>query len=222
MVHNPLDFTVYLNYTNFIITHKLRLYVLLFPRLMHTITISLNIFALYSLHLFQMITQPRTFSFVDEFNSLDNNKFLISFDVQSLFTNIPLTETIDIAVDVIHTNIENFPVNKTDLKKLFLFATAENHFLFDSSYYDQIDGVAMGSSLAPVLANLFMSHHERTWLSNYNNLTPLFYRRYVDDIFCMFHTEQEALLFFDYLNLQHPNIKFTSENESNNQISRLS
>ena len=111
---------------------------------------------------------------------------------------------------------------QTIIIKLFLFATAETHFLFDGFYYDQIDGVAMGSLLAPVLANLFISHHERTWLSNYNNSTPLFYHRYVGDIFCMFHIEQEALLFFDYLNLQHPNIKFTSENESYNQISRLS
>ena len=153
-----------------------------------------------------------SFSFVEEFNNLDNNnKFLISFDIQSLFTNVPLAETLDIAVNLIHTNNTNFPVSKTDLKKLFLFATSETHFLFNGSYYDQVDGLAMGSPLAPVLANLFMSHHERNWLSNYSGSTLLFYRRYVDDIFCMFPNEQDAMLFFDYINLQHPNIKFTSE-----------
>jgi len=43
-----------------------------------------------------------------------------------------------------------------------------------------------------------------------------FYRRYVDDIFCMFNTEDDAVDFFNYLNLQHPNIKFTLEKEINN------
>ncbi len=40
-------------------------------------------------------------------------------------------------------------------------ATAESHFLFKGTSYDQIDGVAMGSLLASVLANLFMGHHEK-------------------------------------------------------------
>ena len=104
---------------------------------------------------------------------------------------------------------------------MFLFATSETHFLFNGSYFDQIDGVAMESSLGPVLANLFMSHHERNWLSDYKDSTVLFYRRYVDDIFCMFHNEPDALLFLNYLNQQHPNIRFTFEKESNNQISFL-
>jgi len=45
---------------------------------------------------------------------------------------------------------------------LFSFATAETHFLFKGVFYDQIDGVAMGSPLAPDLANLFMGHWEKT------------------------------------------------------------
>ena len=56
----------------------------------------------------------------------------------------------------------------------------------------------MGSPLAPVLANLFMGHHEKICLE----------RRYVDDTFCLFHSEQDAIAFFDYINSQHPNIRF--------------
>ena len=73
---------------------------------------------------------------------------------QCLFTNVPLKETLDIAVNLIHTNNTNFSIDKTDLKKLFLFATCETHFLFNGCYYDQVDGLAMGSPLAPVLAVL--------------------------------------------------------------------
>ena len=73
-----------------------------------------------------------SFSFVEELRSFDfKNKFLISFDVESLFTNIPLNETIDIAVDFIFKHDPEFSIEKPDLKKLFLFATAETHFLFN-------------------------------------------------------------------------------------------
>lgn len=44
--------------------------------------------------------------------------------------------------------------NKNELKRLFEFATKETHFLFNGAFYIQVDGVAMGSPLAPVLANL--------------------------------------------------------------------
>ena len=55
------------------------------------------------------------------------------------------------------------------------------------NFYDQIDGVAMGSPLAPVLANLFMGHHEKRWLENYSSGIE-FYRRYVDDTFALFNS----------------------------------
>ena len=83
-------------------------------------------------------------------------KFLVSFDVTSLFTNIPLQETIDIAINLILNHNPNLNITKKELKKLFLFATSQTHFIFNSMFYNQIDGVAMGSPLAPVLANTFI------------------------------------------------------------------
>ena len=88
-------------------------------------------------------------------------KFLISFDVESLFTNIPLEECIDLAVKYISEGNPDLQLTPSDLKRPFSFAAAETHFLFKGSFYDQMDGVAMGSPLAPVLANLFMGHHEK-------------------------------------------------------------
>ena len=46
------------------------------------------------------------------------------------------------------------------LKTLFEFATKETHLLFTGTLYDQVYGVAMGTTLVPILANLFMGHHE--------------------------------------------------------------
>ena len=106
-----------------------------------------------------------TFSFVSELKNVNtNNKFMVSFDVNSRFTNIPLTESINLAVSYIKQNSPNLKLSNEDLTKLFSFATAQTHFLFNGTTYDQIDGVSMGSPLAPVLANLFMGHHENIWL----------------------------------------------------------
>ena len=77
----------------------------------------------------------------------------------------------------------------------------------------------MGSPLAPILANLFMGFHEEQWLENYKDSQVLFYRGYVDDTFCLFHNEQDAMLFLNYLNSRHPNIKFTFEKQLNGKLS---
>ena len=87
--------------------------------------------------------------------------------------------------------------------------------------HDQVDGVAMGSPLAPVLANLFLGHHENIWLNKHQGPSLQFYRRYVDDTFCLVNNEQDAVVFFDFLNSQHPNIKFTMEKESNKMLAFL-
>ena len=76
----------------------------------------------------------------------------------------------------------------------------------------------MGSPLASVLSNLFMGHHEKLWLENFQDSEILFYRRYVDDTFCLFHPENQALLFFNYINSRHPNIRFTMEKETDHKI----
>ena len=59
-----------------------------------------------------------------------------------------------------------------------------------------------------------MGHHEKIWLENFQGSEMLFYRRYVYDTFCLFHSEHDAIIFFDYINSRHPNIKFTMEKEA--------
>ena len=147
--------------------------------------------------------------------------FLVSYDVCSLFTSIALQETIEIAVEVIFENNPQLKVTKPELKQLFNFATSSTHFMFSGSFYDQIGGVSMGSPLGPVLANLFMGYHEKKWLQEFDKGKILMYKRYVDDIFCMFENEKDAENFFEFLNCQHKSIKFTLEKESNKLLSFL-
>ena len=129
-----------------------------------------------------------------------------------------MNETIEIAVSTLLENNPSLTINRHQLKKLFNFATAQTHFSFNGDMYDQIDGVAMGSPLGPVLANLCMGHHEQRWISNYIGRKPVFYRRYVDDIFCLFDKYDDISSFLEYLNSRHPNIKFTVEYEIDGKI----
>ena len=101
----------------------------------------------------------------------------------------------DIAINLIFYHNSDRNITRKELKKLLFFATSQTHFIFNSKFYNQIDGVAMGSPLAPVLANIFMGFHESKWLNEYNFNKPKFYLRYVDDILAAFDNEQYSLHF---------------------------
>ena len=64
------------------------------------------------------------------------------------------------------------------------------HFLFKCKFYDQIDGVAMQSPIALVLANLYLGHYKKEWLSNYDGASPSYYTRYVEDTSFSFQLAQ--------------------------------
>ena len=66
-----------------------------------------------------------------------------------------------------------------------------------------------------------MGYHENNWLQIFKDCEIILYRRYVDDIICLFNCESDAGKFYQFLNKQHPNIKFTFEKQFNNQISFL-
>ena len=86
-----------------------------------------------------------------------------SLDVESLFTNIPLDETIDICVNQLFENtdiVKGF--TKSELKQRRSLATKKSYFIFKGLLCKQIDDVAMGSPLGPSLANAFLSYHEKT------------------------------------------------------------
>ena len=65
-----------------------------------------------------------SFSFVKEVQEVSvSDDFMVSYDDCSLFTNISLNETIDLAVDIIFDNNQSISITKPQLKKLFVFAT---------------------------------------------------------------------------------------------------
>ena len=86
---------------------------------------------------------------------------MASLDVDSLFTNVPLEETIHICIkEFFKSNSIIHGLNKKQITEMLSLTTKESFFLFDMAFYTQVDDVAMGSPLGPSLANAVLCHHE--------------------------------------------------------------
>ena len=67
----------------------------------------------------------------DDYSCKDMFSFVSQIENANLsgkFTNIPLQETIHIAINLIFNHNPNLNTTKKELKKLFLFATSQTHF----------------------------------------------------------------------------------------------
>ena len=163
-----------------------------------------------------------SFSFASEINNYkySDSDILASFDIKSLYTNIPLIETINIIIDLVFANYNLFNLfNKFQFKKFLEITLLDTYFFFNKNLYKQVDGLAMGSPIAPVLANIFLCFHEEKWLRDCPiHFKPKLYRRYIDDTFLIFKDISHVELFLNYLNSKHPNIQFTKEIENNGNL----
>ena len=76
--------------------------------------------------------------------------------------------------------------------------------------------------MGPSLANAFLCHDETKWLNDcLEKFKPVFYKRYVDDIFVLFKRPEHVKPFVDYMNSKHKNINFSFETEKDEQMSFL-
>jgi hypothetical protein len=163
-----------------------------------------------------------TKDFVDRIKQkrLPDDYELVSFDVVSLFTSVPLDYTIGLILDKIYKDkLIKTKLKKKEMRELLETCTKEMHFSFNGDIFRQIDGVAMGSPLGPVIANIFMVELEKSLVPQLDGMIGLWYR-YVDDTFTFIRKDcvEEVL---ERLNGFHPNIKFTFEKEENGRISFL-
>ena len=145
---------------------------------------------------------------------------MASLDAESLFTNIPLNEVIDICTDDLFCDTNTIhDLDRNGMTEFLTLAAYQSFFIFDQVMYIQIDGIAMGSQLGPILANTFLCHFEKQWLSECPPDTlPKVFKRYVNDIFEMFLCQSHLKDFVNYMNTKHANIKFTSEFEENDSF----
>ncbi|XP_047998166.1 uncharacterized protein LOC125235611 [Leguminivora glycinivorella] len=144
--------------------------------------------------------------------TLEPDEIMVSFDVESLFTNVPVKE----CLEVVRRKLSDSGMSET-IMVLLRNCLEGSYFLYRGKHYLQIDGVAMGSPVAPVLANIWMEHIEASV-----DLQPWavkLWKRYVDDVFCIMKGgKQEVEQLLQYLNSIHPRTKFTYELESQRSL----
>ena len=80
-----------------------------------------------------------SFHFAEEIYKQDYNLHMASLNVDSLFTNIPLEETIDICVDNLYNDNENLPnITEHNFRNLLNIATKESFFMLNNKYFKQV------------------------------------------------------------------------------------
>ena len=151
---------------------------------------------------------------------IDDDEIMISFDVVSLFTAIPVQKT----CQYIRTKLEQddtltLRTNLTidDIISVLDFTLSNNYFIYNDVTYKQIHGCAMGSPVSPIVANIRMEVIENTAIET--TLTkPKTWKCFVDDSFSIIK-KTAITSFLNLLNNIDPNISFTIELEQDNKIS---
>lgn len=135
--------------------------------------------------------------------------YLVTMDVASLYTNIPHAEGIASAVSAYAGSSQPRQLDKDTVETLLNLVLKYNHFEFEDKHYLQISGTAMGTKMAPNYANIFMASLEIPFLAN-SAVKPIFYKRFLDDIFFVWADNEQSLLdFISNFNSLHPSICFT-------------
>ena len=127
-----------------------------------------------------------TYSLLNALHSISreflSNQIPASFDVISMYTNIPINEAIQIALDYLQqVKPYCFGLKVCDIREFLEFILSNNVFQFNNVIYKQHRGLAMGSRIAPCLAILTMDYIERKSLYADNSISFALYKPFFDD-----------------------------------------
>ena len=139
---------------------------------------------------------------------LNPNEEYVSYDVESLFTNIPVDETINYIINEIYQK-KKLPqiCSKTIFKRLLYKLTTEVSFQFNYKLFKQTDGYIKGGPLSVTLSDIHMIRMETDAVVP---IRPIFYKRYVDDIYNR-RQKNTCDVLCNAINNYHPKIKLTIE-----------
>ena len=153
--------------------------------------------------------------------TINDNDMMVSFDVTSLFTRVPIDEALLIVKDLLQEDRElddRTPLSPTAVCELTKLCLRGTYFHQNGNYWEQADGAAMGSPLSPIIANLYMEHFEQEAIRLAVD-KPKFWIRYVDDTFVIWpHGRDSLTLFHEHINRLRDPIKFTMEIEDEGRI----
>ena len=165
-------------------------------------------------------TVKNSFDFVRFLSSCEcsNNEVMVSFDVISLFTRIP----VKLAVEIVKCRLQNddnlcdrTKLSVDEIVDLMQFCLDNNHFVFRGKYFRQIFGCAMGSPISVVAANLVMEDLESRILSG--NCQIRLWKRFVDDVWAVVPDDKVSDI-LNYINSFEKSINFTCEREVENSL----
>ena len=142
---------------------------------------------------------------------------LSSYDVTALFTSVPIDPALHIIKDLLEqddTLCTRTVLSVQNIIGLLGFCLHNTYFSFWNKFYEQVEGVAMGSPVSPIVANLYMKHFKREALRSASHL-PRFWYRFVDDTWVI-QQQAHKQLFLDHINSIDPAIKFTVEGNQEN------
>ena len=141
---------------------------------------------------------------------------LVSFDVKSLFTSIPLQLALQCTETAIRQSTATLPLPTEDIMDLLNLCLTSTYFQYNGKHYKQLHGTAMGSPVSVVVAEIVMQNIEERALTTCRQTIPL-WLRYVDDTFTAVHKD-EIDVFHDHLNEQNADIQFTREVEEDGKL----
>ena len=150
-------------------------------------------------------------------HSISSKEVMVSFDVKSLFTSIPVDLALTITKERLkrdQTLAECTNLSVDNILRLSDFVRNNNYFKYDGNHYKKIFGCAIGSPISSVLADLVLEEIEETVISTFP-YPPKWWFRYVDDSHSYLKKDQ-VYKFQEYLNSVNLNIQFTLELENTN------
>jgi hypothetical protein len=149
--------------------------------------------------------------------NLQSSDILVSFDVVSIFTNVPVDEALQVIRNKLHndgTLAERFVLQVEAIMELLEVCLRTTYYQMVEKFFQQKDDMAMRSSLLPTVSSIFMEHFEKLALDSAQH-KPLLRLWYLDDRFVVWaHGPERSQDFLSYLNSSRPSIQFTTEIES--------
>ena len=129
-----------------------------------------------------------------ELGKIPENALLVTADVASLHPSIPHED----GLRALYTKLkerEDKTVSSEGLVNLAKFDLKNSYFEFNSEVYRQISSTAMGTKFAPPYACIFMDKVKTEFLRK-QEIKPLVWLRYIDDIFFVWLEGEDKLLQF--------------------------
>ena len=153
---------------------------------------------------------------------IQDHEIMVSFDVESLFTNVPIEGAVQAALQKMENDAglaDRTTLAPVQIADLLDFVLRSTHFQYNGSIYEQRDGAAMGSPVSALIANLYMEIFKEQAIES-APCKPKIWKRYVGDTFTILDRDRVDV-FLQHLNSQQPSLRFTMEIENNNKIAFL-